>query len=220
MSLQWLWLRVSRDKLLIIGGILVLALVLTGVLADFVAPYSPFALHVQDRLEPPSSRYLLGTDWGGRDILSRLIYGTRITLEISFAVVFLAGLGGISLGLFAGYFGPPVDTAVTALTNLIFAFPSLVLALTISVRSLRPQYDPYDPRRSSLDQGTGVCESGTGRRGAYQRNPPSLHSSKRDRAGFGSTDHWIFLVHPLRGRLDLPRFWRSTSGRFLGHYLE
>ena len=133
MSLQLLWLQVSRDKLLIMGSILVLALVLTGVFAGFIAPYSPTALHVQDRLEPPSSRYLLGTDWGGRDTLSRLIFGTRITLEISFAVVFLAGLCGISLGLFAGYFGPPVDTAVTALTNLIFAFPSLVLALTISV---------------------------------------------------------------------------------------
>jgi len=133
MSLRMLWLRASRDKLLVIGGLLVLVLAITGLFARFIAPYNPRELHTQDRLQPPSAKYLLGTDWAGRDTLSRLIDGTGITLRISFAVVFLAGLGGITLGLLAGYFGPPLDTVVTALTNLIFTFPSLILALAIAV---------------------------------------------------------------------------------------
>jgi ABC-type dipeptide/oligopeptide/nickel transport system permease subunit len=133
MSLQMFWQRASRDKLLVLGGLLVLVLVITGVFSKSLAPYDPHALHTQDRLQAPSVKYLLGTDWAGRDTFSRLIDGTGITLRISFAVVVLAGLSGVTLGLLAGYFGPPLDTAITALTNLIFAFPSLILALTISV---------------------------------------------------------------------------------------
>ncbi|MCJ7624167.1 MAG: ABC transporter permease, partial [Anaerolineaceae bacterium] len=94
---------------------------------------SPFEQHLTDRLQSPSTNYLLGTDWAGRDTLSRLIFGSQITLKISFSTVFLSGICGISLGLLAGYFGGFTDTVITAFTNLIFSFPSLILALTISV---------------------------------------------------------------------------------------
>lgn len=133
MSIQEFWRRASRDRLFLVGAALVLLLALAGVFADVVSPYDPYEQHLDERLVPPNSKFLMGTDWAGRDSLSRLIYGTRITLAIAASVVALAGAAGILLGLLAGYLGGVPDALVVALADLIFSFPSLALALAIAV---------------------------------------------------------------------------------------
>lgn len=133
MNWSMFWRRARRDRLFVIGGGIVAVLVVTGLLAHWVAPYPPNEQHLEERLAPPNASYWLGSDWAGRDTLSRLIHGTRITLTIAFGVVALAGLAGVLTGLVAGYFGGWLDQAVTALTNILYSFPALVLALTVAV---------------------------------------------------------------------------------------
>jgi peptide/nickel transport system permease protein len=133
MSLREFWKRASTDKLFVVGGVIVLILAFVAIFADVLAPYDPYETRVSDRLAPPGAEFLLGTDWAGRDLLSRLIVGTRITLVIAFSVVTLAGLSGIAVGLLAGYLGGPVDAVITGITDILFAFPSLALALAIAV---------------------------------------------------------------------------------------
>ncbi len=133
MSLREFWRRASRDKLFLVGAVIVLTLTLAAIFANLVSPYDPYEQHLDERLAVPSSKFLLGSDWAGRDTLSRLIYGTRITITIAVSVVALAGLAGILLGLLAGYFGGGLDALIVGLADVIFAFPSLVLALAIAV---------------------------------------------------------------------------------------
>jgi peptide/nickel transport system permease protein len=133
MNIKDLRLRAARDRLFIVGAVLVSVLVFAGVFADFVAPFDPLQQHLGETLRAPGGRYWLGTDWAGRDLLSRLIAGSRITLSIAAGVIALAGSIGLLLGLLAGYAGGVVDNIIVAITDLIFAFPSLILALSIAV---------------------------------------------------------------------------------------
>lgn len=133
MSLLEFWRRASRDKLFMIGLVLVLAVTICAVFAGLLSPYDPYEQHLTDRLLSPNKTYLMGTDWAGRDSLSRLLYGSRITLNIAFSSVALGVLLGVLMGLCGGFFGGAVDTVLNAIINVIFAFPSLVLALAISV---------------------------------------------------------------------------------------
>jgi len=132
MRLRDFWRRACREKLLLVGGLLVATLAFAGLSAELVSPYKPNEQHLNRRLEAPSSTFLLGTDWAGRDVLSRLVHGTSITLTIAVSVVALAGAAGVLLGLLGGYFGGVLDAVVVAVTNVVFSFPSLILALAIA----------------------------------------------------------------------------------------
>jgi peptide/nickel transport system permease protein len=120
-----------RDWRFIVGGVGVGVFVLAAIFAPVVAPYAPDALDVAARLEPPSYSHLLGTDQLGRDILSRLLYGLRPSLEASLAAVALAALGGTVLGLAAGYFGTWLDEITTRVLDLLIAWPSVFLGIAI-----------------------------------------------------------------------------------------
>lgn len=110
-------------------GILV-ALVIIAAIAPWLAPYDPYAQVLSDRLLPIGSEgYLLGTDSLGRDILSRLIYGSRITLYIVTLVALIAPVAGLMVGTIAGYVGGWTDTILMRITDIFLAFPKLVLAL-------------------------------------------------------------------------------------------
>jgi peptide/nickel transport system permease protein len=113
------------------GGIVILALVLVAILAPFLAPYDPNAVDLSNTLAPPSSEHLLGTDASGRDILSRLIYGTRTSLLGPLLVVGISTLIGVPLGLLAGYRGGTVDGILGRIWDVMFAFPPLLLAIVI-----------------------------------------------------------------------------------------
>ena len=118
----FLWLG-----LLLLAGFAVLAL-----LGESIAPYDPNAQDLFAMLEPPTAAHLLGADNVGRDILSRIIVGTRYTLSIALASVFFAGIGGIALGSIAGYFGGLTDRVVTGVIDLLLTVPNIVLAIAIA----------------------------------------------------------------------------------------
>jgi peptide/nickel transport system permease protein len=113
------------------GGIVILTLVLVAILAPLLAPYDPNAVDLGNTLAPPSSEHLLGTDASGRDILSRLIYGTRTSLLGPLLVVGISTLVGVPLGLLAGYRGGKVDGVLGRIWDVMFAFPPLLLAIVI-----------------------------------------------------------------------------------------
>ena len=115
-----------------LGAGLLTAFVVLAVLGEQIAPYDPTAQDLFAMLEGPTAAHLLGTDNVGRDILSRIIVGTRFTLSIALASVFLAGIGGIALGSVAGYFGGMTDRIVTGIIDLLLTVPNIVLAIAIA----------------------------------------------------------------------------------------
>lgn len=115
-----------------IGCGLLAVFVVLALFGHALAPYDPEAQDLFALLEPPSAQHLFGTDNVGRDILSRIIAGTRYTLSIALASVFLAGLGGVALGSVAGYFGGLTDRIVTGVIDLLLTVPNIVLAIAIA----------------------------------------------------------------------------------------
>jgi peptide/nickel transport system permease protein len=129
--------RVLGHTGLVIGIGLLCAIVAVALLAPLIAPHDPYAQDLSRRLIPPiwyqkgNWAHLLGTDNLGRDYLSRVIYGARISLLIGFAVMVISGLIGSALGLVAGYFGGRVDAAVTFLVTVRLAMPLILFALAV-----------------------------------------------------------------------------------------
>lgn len=127
----------SRHKLGMAGLVILLLTTAIAVLAPRVAPYPPAQVHLVDRLLPPlaagstTSLHLLGTDQLGRDVLSRLVYGARVSLIISSATVVVAGCIGFTAGISAGYWGGPWDLVIMRIIDLQLAFPFMLLALAI-----------------------------------------------------------------------------------------
>lgn len=130
------WRRVVRglrkSPLAVLGSVIIGILIAMAIFAPFLAPYSPTAMRLPERLSPPSSRHIFGTDDVGRDILSRVIYGSRISLRICTVVVGLTiGIGTI-LGVTAGYLGGWVDELIMRISDVFLAFPALILAMAIA----------------------------------------------------------------------------------------
>jgi dipeptide transport system permease protein len=131
------WYYFSENRGAVIGLFFFLFLILLAIFAPLIAPHAPQAQYRDATLVPPfwqeggSTTFLLGTDAVGRDILSRLIYGTRFSLFIGVIVTTLALIGGIVLGVIAGYFRGWIDTVIMRLMDIILAFPSLLLALVL-----------------------------------------------------------------------------------------
>ena len=115
-----------------IGGlIVVIAFVTIAILAPFLAPYDPIEMHLDKRFLPSSSEFLLGTDEFGRDTLSRIIYGARVSISISVTTVAVAMLVGVLIGSISGYYGGKVDFIVMRFVDIFNSFPALLLALGI-----------------------------------------------------------------------------------------
>jgi peptide/nickel transport system permease protein len=121
-----------RSPLTIIGLVLIVMLAFIALLAPLIAPADPLKQVLSTRLDPPSAAHWLGTDQLGRDVLSRMIYGARISLLIGGVVVGLAASVGTFVGLVAGYAGGWLDEGLMRLTDVFFAFPALILAMAIS----------------------------------------------------------------------------------------
>ncbi len=126
-----------RHPLAVAGLVIVLLLVLVAALAPLLAPYAPSTQHLADRLQGPSAQHWLGTDELGRDILSRLLFGARITLGIVALVTAIAAPIGLVIGCMAGYGGGWIDAALMRVTDVFLALPRLILALAF-VAALGP----------------------------------------------------------------------------------
>jgi peptide/nickel transport system permease protein len=114
-----------------IGGFIVLVLVLTAIFAPWIAPFDPYAINVVDALQPPNSTYFFGTDDLGRDLFSRIIYGTRTTIQTGVVVILIAATLGTTIGLVSGYYGGHVDLIIMRIIDVGLAFPYILLALAI-----------------------------------------------------------------------------------------
>ncbi|NNE81004.1 MAG: ABC transporter permease [Silicimonas sp.] len=124
------WLSLRANSMAMFGLGILVALLLVAMLAPFLSPYDPYVQSLGNRLQPIGAEgHLLGTDSLGRDILSRLIYGSRITLYIVALVALIAPVAGLLVGTVAGYVGGWTDTVLMRITDIFLAFPRLVLAL-------------------------------------------------------------------------------------------
>ena len=121
----------NANKTSWIGLGLFLAVALAAALAPLIAPYDPLEQDVLDKLRSPTLQHLLGTDSFGRDILSRLLYGARISLLIGFTSTLLAMAAGSAIGMLAGWYGGRFDAVIVQLVDVLLAFPSLILGLII-----------------------------------------------------------------------------------------
>ena len=123
---------ILREPLNVLALTVIALFAIGAIFAPFIAPYDPLAQELGARLEPPSAAHWLGTDQLGRDIASRILYGSRISLVIGVVVVGLAGAFGTFVGVIAGYVGGLVDEALMRLTEVFLAFPPLILAMAIA----------------------------------------------------------------------------------------
>jgi peptide/nickel transport system permease protein len=123
--------RLLRNFAFTSGAILTIALILAALAAPLLAPFDPNSQDTFRRLEPPSKQHPLGLDDLGRDVLSRIVWGARVSLRVGFSVVILASVIGITLGAMAGYFGGAVDTVVMRITDILLAFPGILLAIAL-----------------------------------------------------------------------------------------
>ncbi len=119
-------------KVVIFGAVVILMLIVAALVASLIAPYDPYQMNLREALQYPSSRHLLGTDPLGRDVLSRIIYGTRISLAVGLISVGVGALIGMMLGLMAGYFGGLLNTLIMRFIDAMMAIPPIMLALAIA----------------------------------------------------------------------------------------
>lgn len=131
------WQRFSANRLAVVGLAIILALLVVAALADVLAPYSAVQGDLRARLLAPGAEHWMGTDDQGRDILSRVIFGSRLTLYVVVLVAVIAAPVGLLIGTVAGYAGGWVDVVLTRITDIFLAFPKLILALAF-VAALGP----------------------------------------------------------------------------------
>lgn len=133
-SSPWLdvWRQVRRNRFAVAGMVTLALLILVAVGAPWIAPHDPYEMDLRGALQPPNSPgHLLGTDDLGRDSLSRLIYGGRVSLTVGLIVVSIAGSVGVTLGAISGYYGGLIDQVIMRLVDVLLAFPFLVLAIAV-----------------------------------------------------------------------------------------
>lgn len=136
---------IFREWTFVVPAAVLLLLVITAIFAPLLAPYDPIVGELQDRLMPPffmeggSTSHILGTDLNGRDILSRVIYGSQISLSVSLLVIAITGSIGTALGIMSGYLGGRIDAFLMRITDISLAFPAILIALLLAA-SIGPGY--------------------------------------------------------------------------------
>jgi peptide/nickel transport system permease protein len=130
-NVQRAWRQLRRNRSALAGLIVVCILVLSAIFAPWLAPYDPYQVSLDNRLQPPGGAHILGTDELGRDILSRLFYGARVSLWVGIVTVAASGLIGVSGGVVAGYLGGYWDAVIMRIVDVFLAFPVILLAIAI-----------------------------------------------------------------------------------------
>ncbi len=123
--------KALRHGLVLTGGSIVLLLGIVAAFGQALAPYDPLAMDFTARFAPPSSAHWFGTDDFGRDLLSRVLYGARVSVQVAFIAVGISASAGVTLGVTAGYLGGWVDELIMRVMDVIFAFPAVLLAITV-----------------------------------------------------------------------------------------
>jgi peptide/nickel transport system permease protein len=123
--------RFSKNRLAVFSAIIIVSLIAVASLASVISPYDPTAIDVHNVLSPPSRTHLLGTDELGRDLLSRMIYGSRVSLKVGFVAVGIAIMIGIVIGSLAGFYGGMIDAILMRFVDIMLAFPTFFLILAV-----------------------------------------------------------------------------------------
>ncbi|MBD8069364.1 nickel transporter permease [Bacillus sp. PS06] len=123
--------KLAKNKAAIAGALIVTVFISLAIFAPLIAPHSPTTMNIANKLQPPSAEHWFGTDDKGRDILSRLLYGSRISLTVGIVSTILGAIVGIVLGIVAGYYGRWVDSLLMRICDVLLAFPGILLALAI-----------------------------------------------------------------------------------------
>src|SRR6266540_2634519 len=129
--LRLVWRFLRGNPLSLLGLVLVVVMFALVVAAPLIAPYDPLEQNIRSRMQPPGGAYLFGTDSFGRDVLSRVLYGGRLSLPLALVVVASASVVGTIVGAFAGYRGGMIDEAMMRIADLVLAFPSIILAMAV-----------------------------------------------------------------------------------------
>jgi ABC-type dipeptide/oligopeptide/nickel transport system permease subunit len=127
-----------RHPTVLIGSLMLLGLIVTAVGAPWMATHDPYHVETRHSLQPPQAMYFFGTDWLGRDVFSRVIYGARVSLQVGLIVEAVAVVIGVLLGALAGFYGRLLDTLLMRITDTFMAFPSLVLAIALMAVFQKP----------------------------------------------------------------------------------
>ena len=123
--------KILKNPLGVLGLVIVILTIFLAIFADVIAPYSPYQQNITESLNPPSVQHWLGQDDLGRDILSRIIFGARISLLVGFITVSVSAILGSVIGAIAGYFGGWIDEVLMRITDILLAFPGILLAIAI-----------------------------------------------------------------------------------------
>lgn len=123
--------RILKNKIAVTGLLFIIFIFFIAMLAPLIVPYDPYKINVYKVLEPPSREHPFGTDELGRDVLSRIIYGARVSLKVGFIAMGIAIITGTLLGLTAGYYGGIIDTLIMRFVDVMLAFPTLFLILAV-----------------------------------------------------------------------------------------
>ncbi len=127
-----LWREIRRSKMAMAGLIIAALVVLAALSAPLIAPADPTKTNLQAMTKPPSTEHILGTDDSGRDIASRIIYGSRISLSVGVVAQAISLIIGVTIGAVAGYYGRWIDNVLMRFTDIIFAFPTALFAIAVS----------------------------------------------------------------------------------------
>lgn len=182
--------RLFRSKGAVVGLVIITVLLIFAIFADFIAPFGYDDQLLSRRLQAPSSEHLLGTDDYGRDIFSRIVYGSRTSLLIALLSVAFSSVIGVAIGCIAGYYGGRTDNAIMRFIDILLAIPSILLAISISAA--------LDPGVINL-----VVAVGIGAMPPYARIVRASVMSERDKEyieaarSIGANDFRVLIKHVL-----------------------
>lgn len=125
------WSRFYKNKLAFFGFMIIMMYMILALFAPLITPYGPLEMNPNQALQPPSAEHWFGTDQFGRDILSRMIYGSQISLKVGLISVGISLACGVTMGVVAAFYGRWVDTLLSRMTDVFFSFPDILLALVI-----------------------------------------------------------------------------------------
>src|SRR5690554_4145285 len=123
--------RFLRHRLAVLGSVIILLLFTAALFGPLIAPHDPVAMDFGSRLQGPSTQYWMGTDEFGRDVFSRILHGAAISVQVALIAVSISTVAGVLLGAIAGFFGGLLDEVVMRFMDILFAFPAVLLAITI-----------------------------------------------------------------------------------------
>jgi len=126
-----MFVELKKSKTAQFGLVIIVLFIFMAIFAPLISPYNPLDQDISQRLRPPSKTHLFGTDQLGRDVLSRVIYGSRISLIVGFSAVFISGIIGIALGMISGFYGGKIDTVIMRLVDIQLSLPFILLAIAI-----------------------------------------------------------------------------------------